>query len=85
MDCMEALRTRRSVRAYTGAPVSKETLAGLIDCGRLAATARNEQPWEFVAVTAPEVLCAIAGVTDFGGFIARAAACIVVLCRDTKY
>lgn len=57
----------------------------LIDCGRLAATARNIQPWEFVVVTAPETLSAIAAATDYGSFIAQAAACIVVLCRNTKY
>jgi len=60
-------------------------LEELIDCGRLAATARNLQPWEFVVVTEPDMLRAIAGATDFGRFIAGAAACVVVLCRDTKY
>jgi nitroreductase len=85
MDCIQVLKTRRSVRAYTGEPVPREVLADLIDCGRLAATARNVQPWEFVVVTAPRMLCAIAAATDFGKFIAQATACIVVLCRDTKY
>ena len=57
----------------------------IIDCGRLAATANNLQPWEFVAVTEPATLRAIAGVATFGSFIAQAAACVVVLCKDTKY
>ncbi len=85
MDCISALKTRRSVRAYTGEPVSRDVLADLVDCGRLAASAINIQPWEFVVVTEPDQLRAIAGVTDYGKFIAQAAACIVVLCRDTKY
>ncbi len=33
----------------------RETVEDLVDCGRLAATAINIQPWEFVAVTDPEV------------------------------
>ncbi|MBS1854959.1 MAG: nitroreductase family protein [Acidobacteria bacterium] len=85
MDCIQALKTRRSVRAYTGEPVSRETIEDIVDCGRLAATARNLQPWEFVVVAEPAALRAIAVVTDYGGFIAQAAACIVVLCKDTKY
>jgi nitroreductase len=85
MDCLEALKTRRSVRAYTGEPVAREVLEDLVDCGRLAATAINLQPWEFVVVTAPEMLRQIAGATDYGAFIAQAAACIVVLCREGKY
>jgi nitroreductase len=85
MDCISALKTRRCVRAYTGEPVPQEVLTDLIDCGRLAATAINIQPWEFVVVTAPPTLRAIADAADFGKFVAQAAACIVVLCRDTKY
>ena len=85
MDCLSALKTRRSVRAYTGEPVSREVLADLVDCGRMAATAINIQPWEFVVVTEPAGLNDIAAVADFGKFIAQAAACIVVLCRETKY
>ncbi len=85
MDCIEALKTRRSVRAYTGEPVSREVIEDIIDCGRLAATAINIQPWEFVAVTERAMLRAIAEAADFGRFIAEAAVCVVVLCKDTKY
>ena len=85
MDCIEALKTRRSIRAYTGEPVSREVIEDIIDCGRLAATAINIQPWEFVAVTEREMLRSLAAATDYGGFIAEAAACVVVLCKDTKY
>jgi nitroreductase len=31
------------------------------------------------------MLRAIAGAAEYGRFIAQAAACVVVLCRDTKY
>ena len=85
MDCIDALKTRRSIRAYTGEPVSREVIEDIIDCGRLAATAINLQPWEFVVVTEPAMLTAIAGATDYGRFIAQAAVCVVVLCKDTKY
>jgi len=85
MDCIEALKTRRSVRAYTGEPVSREVIEDIVDCGRLAATAINIQPWEFVAVTDARMLRAIAAAADYGSFIAQAAACVVVLCRNTKY
>jgi nitroreductase len=85
MDALEALKTRRCVRAYTGAPVARAVLEDVVDCGRLAATAINIQPWEFVVVTDPGRLRRIAEATDYGRFIAEAAACIVVLARDTKY
>jgi nitroreductase len=85
MDAIEALKTRRCVRAFSREPVSKGILEDLIDCGRLAPTARNVQPWEFVVVTDPERLRKIGQATDYGRHIADAQACIVVLCKDTKY
>jgi nitroreductase len=85
MECIEALKTRRSIRAYTGEPVPREVLQDIVDCGRLAATAINIQPWEFVVVTSPQMLAAIAAATNYGSFIAQAAACVVVLCRDCEY
>lgn len=85
MDAIEVLKTRRAVRSYRHEPVPKEIIADIIDCGRLAATAINIQPWEFVAVTDREALRQIAQTTDYGKFIADAAVCIVVMCRDTKY
>ena len=85
MDAIEVLKTRRSVRAYTREPVPKKIMEDIVDCGRLAATAVNIQPWEFVVVTEPGVRRRIAQTTDYGKFIADAPVCVVVLCRDTKY
>jgi nitroreductase len=85
MDAIEALKTRRSIRAYTDQGVPREIIEDIIDCGRLAATARNEQPWEFVVVTDPERLRSIAQKTDYGRFIATAPVCVLVLCKQTKY
>ena len=85
MEAIEALKTRRAVRAYTRQPVPREVIEDIIDCGRLAATAINIQPWEFVVVTNPQGLRRLADITDYGKFIADAPVCVVVLCRDTKY
>jgi len=85
MDCIEALKTRRSIRAYSGEPVSRETIEDIVDCGRLAATANNAQPWEFVVVTERAALTAIGHAAEYGGFIAQAAFCVIVFCKDSKY
>ncbi len=85
MDAIEAIRTRRSVRKYLDKEVPKELLETIVDCGRLSATARNEQPWEFIVITDKELKQKVADLTDHGKFIGEAGACIVVVCRDTKY
>jgi nitroreductase len=85
MDAIEVLKTRRAVRAFKGEPVPREIIEDIIDCGRLAATAINIQPWEFVVVTEPGMLRRIATTTDYGKFIVDAPVCVLVLCKDTKY
>jgi nitroreductase len=85
MDAIEALKTRRAVRAYRSEPVPRKIIEDIVDCGHLAASAINIQPWEFVVVTDPDVLRRIAKTTDYGKFIAEAPACVLVLCGDTKY
>lgn len=85
MDALEALRTRRSCRKFAAREVARDLVEKVVDAGRLAATARNEQPWEFVVVTDKTVRRTIAGMTDYGPFIADAPVCIAVLAKDTKY
>ncbi len=85
MDAIQVLKTRRCVRAYTSEPVTRDQIAEIVDCGRLAASAINIQPWEFVAISDQDVLCRIAMATDHGKFIKDAAACVVVLTRETRY
>jgi len=85
MDALEALRTRRSCRRFATKEVGRDRLEQILDAGRLAATARNEQPWEFVVVTDQAARTEIAAMTDYGPFIADAPVCIAVLATDTKY
>jgi nitroreductase len=85
MDAIEAIKTRRSVRMYENKPVDKAILETLVDCGRLAATARNGQVWEFVVVTEAATRKKIAEAAANGRFIADAAACIAVICKDSDY
>ncbi|MGC8737898.1 MAG: nitroreductase family protein [Candidatus Hydrogenedens sp.] len=85
MDAIEAIRTRRSVRRYLNKEVPKELLETIVDCGRLSATARNEQPWEFIVIVDKELKRNVAEQTDNGKFISEAGACIAVVCKDTKY
>jgi nitroreductase len=85
MDAIEVLKTRRSVRAYADKPVPKQILEDLVDCGRLAASAINIQPWEFVVVTDAGMLRRLGETTDHGRFIAHAPVCVAVICQDTKY
>lgn len=85
MDATECMKTRRSIRRYEDKPVSKELIEDVVDCGRLAATAINIQPWRFVVVQDAAMRKRIADTTDYGKFIAQSPVCVAVFCQDTKY
>lgn len=85
MDAIECMKTRRSVRSYKPATIDRSIIEDIVDCGRLAATAINLQPWQFVVVTERDMLQKIASITDHGKFIAEASCCIAVFCEKVKY
>lgn len=82
---MTALITRRSVRHYKPDAIERQTLEQIVNAGRLAPTARNVQPWEFVVVTDPAKRQQLANTCENGRFVEDAPACIIVLSKDTKY
>lgn len=51
MDLFEAINTRRSVRSFSPAAVPLEVIRTAVDAARVAPSANNRQPWEFIAVT----------------------------------
>ncbi len=85
MDLIELIKKRRSVREFVNKPVSQEILEKIADAARFSPTARNVQPWEFIAVRDKEMLKEIAAITEHGKFIADAGACLVVFSQETKY
>jgi len=85
MKALEAIKTRRSVRSFTEKPVPRRIIEEIVDGARLAPSANNIQPWEFVAVTDQATRERIAEVTDYGKFIADAPVCVAVFCKETKY
>jgi nitroreductase len=54
METMHVLLTRRSVRNFTDAPVTREDLEDIIQAGLYAPSAINTQPWFLTAVHSVE-------------------------------
>ncbi len=85
-DVIRVIKERRSVREYISKPIPKEVLEDILDCGRLAPSARNLQPWLFVVITEKQTKEKIAKLALYGKFIADAGACISVFCeRDARH
>ncbi|HWQ10645.1 MAG TPA: nitroreductase family protein, partial [Holophaga sp.] len=57
MNIHELIARRESIRQYDPTrPVDAETLGRILEAGRLAPSACNLQPWEFIVVQTPEAL-----------------------------
>jgi len=80
-EFIKLIKDRRSVRKYLNKPIDKKVLEEIVDCGRLAPSAKNIQPWHFLVVTDREKLAEIAKQVEWGHFIKDSAACMVV-CGD---
>lgn len=52
----EALRTRRSCRAYSDTPVERQVLCEILQLSMNAASACNEQQWHFINIDDKEIL-----------------------------
>lgn len=50
MELKETIEIRRSIRKFKNIDVSKEIIEDLINCARLAPSAKNRQPWKFLIV-----------------------------------
>lgn len=53
---LSVIHSRKSVRTYTGAPVSKDDLLTIMKAGMAAPSGIDRRPWKFVAVTNKELL-----------------------------
>jgi len=78
MDVFDAIKGRRSVRAFRSDPVKEEDLQRILDAARLAPSAGNCQPLELVVVRDRATRQRLALAAHGQSFIAEAPVAIVV-------
>lgn len=83
MDCLEAIRTRRSIRAFTREKVPEKHIKTIIEAGMYAPSAGNQQPWQFVVITDKSILSKVPDIHPYATMVPEASAAILV-CGDTN-
>ena len=78
MDVLEAIKNRRSIRAFTDKPVTDNEIEQLIEAARWAPSAGNIQPWEFIIVRDPQIKHGLCEAAFNQTFIEEAPVVIVV-------
>lgn len=83
MEVFDAIRRRKSVRAYAPTHVPKEKLERILEAARLAPSAENIQPWYFIMVTDFEKRKKISRSGRFARFLVESPV-VIVGCGDSK-
>ncbi|MFX1510975.1 MAG: nitroreductase family protein [Promethearchaeota archaeon] len=56
MDVLEAIRTRRSIREFTGESIPDETIELILDTARYAPSPENMQMWRYIVIRKDQAL-----------------------------
>jgi nitroreductase len=74
-----AIKTRRAVRQFTDEPLPEEAVMRILNAGRLSGSAKNRQPWHFVAVHDRATLRALSACGTSAGHLAGAALGVAIV------
>jgi nitroreductase len=83
MDVLEAIKGRRSIRAFKNQDVPAETVEELIDAARWAPSAGNIQPWEFIIVRKPRIRRRLVEAA-LGQMFIEEAPVVIIVCADEE-
>jgi nitroreductase len=79
---LDLIKSKRAVREFAQKQVPLETLRVILDAGRLSGSAKNMQPWHFVAVERRETLVELSRCGAFAGHLAGAALGVALVTAD---
>ena len=83
MKLLEMMQNRRSVRTYTGEPISEEQLTAILQAGLLSASGKAIYPWELITVQNKETLKQMSECRGASSkMLAGAEAAIVVVANE---
>lgn len=81
MQTLEAIHTRRSIRAFTNDPLGEDDLQAIIQAAAAAPSGGNAQMWVFVSICEPKRIAALRAFCP--GIIGMPAG-VIVMCLDLK-
>ncbi len=79
MEVSQAIHTKRAVRVFQDVPLPEEAVRSILDAGRLAQSAKNMQPWHFIAIQDKNRLKALSETGTYVGHLAGAALGVAIV------
>lgn len=81
MELMEAMATRRSVRAYKDTDIPEDLVDTVIRAAMMAPSAGNQQPWQFIVVRDREKMKQVTTFHPYAGMLKNVSVSVIV-CGD---
>lgn len=78
----DLIRTKRAVRQFRSEPLPEDVIRSILDAGRLAGSAKNMQPWHFIAIQRRETLLALSRLGQWAGHLAGASLAVALATPD---
>ncbi len=82
MDARQLFTSRRAVRQFSPEPLPATARRFILDAGRRSASAKNTQPWAFIAITDRGNLERLSHTGTYAGHLAGAAFAVAILTPD---
>ncbi len=79
MDVVEAIRTKRAVRKFQEKPLPDDVTRAILNAGRRSQSSKNEQAWQFIAITDKSILNELSQCGESAGHLAGAALAVAIL------
>ena len=79
MNVDEAIQTKRAIRQFKETPLPADAVRAILNAGRRAQSAKNTQPWYFIAMQATETLVSLSKLGHYAGHLANAALGVAIL------
>jgi nitroreductase len=84
LPVLDVIKARGSIRNYRDKPIPKPVLLDILEAARMAQSAANRQPWEFIMVTDPIIRKKLVQAAGNQSFVGEAAAVIVCLAKPEE-
>lgn len=84
MTLNEMIDARRSVRKYKSTPLPREVLQEVLDAGRRAPSAKNQQNWHFTAVESTALRQGLVDACFGQAMVGQAPVCLVVWASEDQ-
>ena len=85
MDALRCIYSKREVREYEDREIPEDVVLKILEAGRLAGSAKNRQPWDFILIRDRERLRELAKFGSHAEHLAKAGFAVVITVRGEYF